>query len=88
MTFIPPTERWVLSATKQLNPGRHNVQEWWTPLAYGYNVLPYTYDATAEYTALHGALVAGKKVHVRLQFANARTGVISSPVSCSALVTA
>jgi hypothetical protein len=86
MTYIPPTERWVLSATKQLNPGMHNVAEWWTPLTYGHNALPYDYDATAEYVALHGALVAGKKIHVRLQFANATTGVISRPVSTSALV--
>jgi len=80
-------ECWVLSATELTNVGKHNVNDIWRPLDFGSDALPFTYDAIAEYTAKFSALVAGKKVHVKLQIANVATGTISQGITTSITVT-
>jgi hypothetical protein len=80
-------EFWVLAATELTNVGKHNVNAIWRPLDFGSDALPFTYDAIAEYTAKFSALVAGKKVHVKLQIANVATGTISKGITTSLTVT-
>lgn len=80
-------ECWVLTAAPLMNVGRNNVNNLWRPLDFGNDALPYTTNAIAEYTAKFSALVAGKKINVRLQIANTATGTISTPVTASKTVT-
>ncbi len=79
-------EYWVLCAAPLQNVGRSNVNNLWRPLDFGNDVLPYTKDALADYTAKFSALVATKKIHVRLQIANTATGTISTPITTSKVV--
>lgn len=81
-------EYWVLNATPLTNVGAFNVTRLWRPLDFGADALPYTYDAITAYTAKFSALIAGKKVHVRLQIANVATGTISIGISTSLLISA
>ena len=81
-------EYWVLCATPMTNVGAYNVTRLWRPLAFGADVLPFTYDAIAEYTAHFSALLAGSKVHVRFQIANTATGTISIGISHSLIISA
>jgi hypothetical protein len=84
---LDANEYWVLYATKLTNVGLNNPARLWSPLASGNDALPFTYDAIAQYTALFSPLVAGKKVHVRLQIANVLTGTISTGIPTSSTVT-
>jgi hypothetical protein len=85
---LDPDEYWVLSATPLTNIGVLNVTRLWRPLDFASDALPFTYDAIVQYTAKFEALVAGQKVHARLQIANVATGTISVGLSTSLAVSA
>ena len=44
------------------------------------------YDALADFTAVHGALVAGMKIFIRVRLLNTATGQMSVPYYASAIV--
>ena len=79
-------EYWVLSATPLTNLGVYFTKHLWRPLDFGPDPLPFTYDAITEYTAKFSALTTVKKVHVKLQIANAATGTISIGIQTSLAV--
>ena len=81
-------EYWVLTATPLQNAGVANVTSLWRPLAFNTDALPFTYNAIGAYTATFSALLAGKKVHARLQIANVATGTISIGITTSLIVSA
>lgn len=81
-------EYWVLCATPLTNVGLYNCTRLWRPLQHGADALPFTFDAITDYTAVFSALVAGQKVHVRLQIANVATGTISIGIQTSLVVSA
>ena len=80
-------EIWLLCGTPQTNVGKHNVENLWRPFLTCADPLPTTYDAILEYTAKFAPLVAGKKVNIKFQILNGRTGTISQGLTACKLVT-
>jgi hypothetical protein len=74
-TDVAGTESWVGYAAAQQSPGRTFVGARYRLLAYGGGSSPY--DLSSAYTAKFGALVAGKKVAVRLVYVTNASGAKS-----------
>jgi hypothetical protein len=80
-------EYWVLASILGCSPGTHNLQNLWRPIAFGPDVLPFTFNAIATYTATFGPLISATKIATRFQIANTATGTISRPIIVTAIVT-
>lgn len=66
-------QKYVISATKQLSPGRMSVGDPdYREIAVGSGTSPV--DILSAYTAINGALTAAKKVFVKLELVNSVTG--------------
>ena len=80
-------EYWVLASILGCSAGTFYLTNRWSAIAFGADALPYTFNATAAYTATFGPLIAAAKIAARFQIANTATGTISRPIFTTTIVT-
>lgn len=85
---VPAGQVLVVEATPQLSPGIDNANSLFRII----DILPAAtatgVDVATAYSAKFGALVAGRKMQVRLKFIRIATGEVSQSLVASAIVTA